>query len=315
MSRKLRKLQVPDEVYVLYKGATSSNEQTLKKQGDNEYAGTLAELKESIRFTVRGEDYYTPYRRITVVPPPEVTELTRDELQPAYLYYRLAKGVEPGELRGKKQQLRDVPVSLTGDASRFDVPAGTDVLLKARTDKALQTPGGVRVKPRPGSAPVAAPVEQLDAHAFQVRFPNVKAAIDLVFELTDTDDVHGARHVIINPVEDLTPEVDVLVEVIRKTNQGYLISPSALVPFSGKVRDDHGLTRVEYQYAVTKIEAGPNPRAKAAVVAAAVPLALGDLSRLSSLALLGTLRRPAGEGEGAAELAPLTTFDRALKDR
>ena len=46
--------------------------------------------------------------------------------------------------------------------------------------------------------------------------------------------------VVIRPAEDTPPDVDVEVEVIRKTNQGYLCTPRARIPFSGKIRDDHG---------------------------------------------------------------------------
>ena len=30
------------------------------------------------------------------------------------------------------------------------------------------------------------------------------------------------------------------VDVVRKTSQGYMITPAALVPFSGPARDEHG---------------------------------------------------------------------------
>src|SRR5262249_22556205 len=59
VKRQLRKLAVPDTVYVLSRGATTRNQMDLQRQGDNEYAGTFTELKESVKFQVRGEDYYT----------------------------------------------------------------------------------------------------------------------------------------------------------------------------------------------------------------------------------------------------------------
>src|SRR5438132_8213754 len=79
MARRLRKLVVPDLVTVYYKGDTMRSEQTLKKEAANEYAGVLSDLKESVRFTVNGEDYYTPYKKITVVPPPSLVALLADE--------------------------------------------------------------------------------------------------------------------------------------------------------------------------------------------------------------------------------------------
>src|SRR5262249_8956441 len=70
VERQIRHLTIPDHVVVYYKGETIRNEQTLKQQKDNDYTGTISDLKESIRFTVGAEDYYTPYQRITLVPPP-----------------------------------------------------------------------------------------------------------------------------------------------------------------------------------------------------------------------------------------------------
>lgn len=313
-SRTLRRLQIPDDVQVLYKGASSSNEQTLKKQGDNEFTGTLAELRESIRFTCRGEDYYTPSRRITVVPPPEITELTRDEFQPAYLFYRIPKGTEAEALRGKRQKLSDVPVSLTGDTSRFEVPAGTDVVLSARIDKELQA-NGVRLRPRLPNATLNAKVEQVDGHLFRVLLPNVISQFDAILEFTDTDNVNGARHVVVNPAEDQPPDVEVQVEVVRRTSQGYLVTPSAMVPFSGKVRDDRGISRIDYVYSLTRLDATAGTRAHALLIAGLVPLGCGDIDqRWTALAFLGSLSRT-GEQEKTGETAPVATFEKQLKER
>ena len=48
----------------------------------------LGDLKESFQFRVRGEDYETATRSITLVPPPMISSLLRDEFRPAYLYHR-----------------------------------------------------------------------------------------------------------------------------------------------------------------------------------------------------------------------------------
>ncbi len=149
MHRQLRELDIPQEVTVYYKGATSRSDQTMHQLMDNEYAG-VPDLKESIEFTVRGGDYYTPLKRITVVPPPTVVELSLDEAQPAYLYHQVPSDGTKDDLRGKKHLFRDRPVSLTGDTSRIDVPVGTDVELTAKTDKDLRRPDGVRLLPRAG---------------------------------------------------------------------------------------------------------------------------------------------------------------------
>jgi hypothetical protein len=251
--RSFRKLEIPREVIVYYKGDTVRSEQSLQKQAGPEYSGVLSDLKESVRFTVRGEDYYTPYLQITVVPPPSLAELVRDEEQPAYLWRRPPVGGEPRDLKGKKVLFRDKPATLSGSASVIDVPAGTDLVLKARTDKPLQ-PGGVRLLPREASSPIRAPVDLgSDGQSFRVRFDKVASPLDFVIELKDTDNVIALRHVVIKPLEDLPPEVDVQVEVLRKVREYYLATARARIPFSGKVRDDHGLNDVDFEYTVASI--------------------------------------------------------------
>src|SRR5205807_115136 len=96
--------------------------------------------------------------------------------------------------------------------------------------------------------------QTLDVRSFEVRFNNLTDPQDFVLEMIDTDNVVGLRQVIIKPIEDTSPEVDEEVEVIRKTNQGYMITPRCRIPFSGKIRDDHGLNTIEYHYTLSSIE-------------------------------------------------------------
>src|SRR5439155_147708 len=145
--------------------------------------------------------------------------------------------------------------SLASSVSRIDVAAGTNVVLRGTTDKLLREVDGIRMRPREGSAPIHSPITVKDGQSFEVRFDNVMAALDFLFEFTDTDNVVGQRHIMIKPMDDAPPDVDAVVEVIRKTNQGYLATPSAKIPFSGKVRDDHGLDEVTYAYTVLSLEA------------------------------------------------------------
>src|SRR5439155_13629535 len=166
-------------------------EQTLKKQADNEYAGVLSDLKESVRFTANGEDYYTPYQKITVVPQPGLIELTCDEERPAYLMQRPPAGGKADDLKGRKEIYKDLRVSLAASVSRIDVAAGTNLVLHGKIDKSLHDPESIRMRPREGSAPIRSPITATDAHTFAVRFDNVIAALDFFFEFTDTDGVLG----------------------------------------------------------------------------------------------------------------------------
>jgi hypothetical protein len=317
MARRLRKLTIPNQVVVYYRGETVRSEQTLKKQADNEYSGVLSDLKESVRFTANGEDYYTPYKKITLVPAPSLIELTCDEERPAYLYYRLPTGGTPADLKGKRKIFKDSPVSLASSVSRIDVDAGTNVVLRGKTDKLLRDTDGIRMRPREGSALIHSPLTVRDAQSFEVRFDNVMAPLDFVFEFTDTDNVIGQRHVMIKPRDDMPPDVDTVVEVIRKTNQGYLVTPNAKIPFSGRVRDDHGLNEVAYAYTLVSLEAQATAAVRTIVGAMQwLPRGLGpDLLATGYLTWLGTTVRPGvDEPSVLAEKKLLATFKRLLAE-
>jgi hypothetical protein len=317
MARVLRKLIVPDVVIVYYKGDTVRSEQTLKKEASQEYSGVLSDLKESVRFTVNGEDYYTPYKKITIVPPPSLVELQADREEPAYLYQRPPLGGSLKDLRGKKQRFNETPVSLSGTASRLEVFAGSNILLRGKTDKPLRAADGVRMRPREASAPINAPVKIVDSQTFEVRFNNVAAPLDFVFEMIDTDNVVGLRQVVIKPIDDTPPDVDVEVEVIRKTNQGFLITPSARIPFSGKIRDDHGINSIVYHYTLSSVESqtAANSARIAGIFQLSPPNPSGGLSAAGLLNYLAGQTRSAEEDAGKqAQQAPLAAFARRLKD-
>src|SRR6185437_10017347 len=64
LSRVLRKLIIPDEVMLVYRGNTTSSQTTMQKLADNEYTGQFGDLKETVNFTVQGLDYYTASRKV-----------------------------------------------------------------------------------------------------------------------------------------------------------------------------------------------------------------------------------------------------------
>lgn len=313
--RQVRKLVIPAEVKLVLHSATGVSEQTLQRRDNHEYSGTLNDLKESVRLTARGEDYVTRPLRITVVPPPEVVELNLDEDEPAYLYHRPPRGGTLMALRGLRQRFRHRAVSLTGERSTIEVPVGTHLLLTGVSDKPLQLPGGVRLV-LPQAAPVPAAAQQLDARTFQVAFVAIKDPLEFMFELHDTDGVSGQRRVLIRPVPDQPPEVETQLEILRKTAQGYLCTPWALVPFSGKARDDRGLSELEYVFTLGPVETAPDLRTRAVLAASAVPYAPGGIGL--NLATLELCMRPATPADGdrlPERRVRLATFDRVLRER
>jgi hypothetical protein len=282
MARTLRKLEIPREVSLSYKGAKTKVEMTLRGEANNEFTGTLADLKESVRFTARGENYRTQEKLITLVPPPMLQELKRDEYHPAYLYHKApfadAKDLEgdpeqkpylanPKLLKGVRHVLRDQVVSLTGDRSRFDIPMGTEFTLTGRSDKPLVE---AKLLPKPGKFPgVEAEIQDpdpiplpiTDGHVIKFEFTAANKMLitrqtDFDIFLKDTDGVTSKRPVQIVVEEDRPPDVDVVVDVIRKVGGTYICTPQALIPFTreSKVRDDKGLNRVEFVFGYTEVE-------------------------------------------------------------
>ena len=101
--------------------------------------------------------------------------------------------------------------------------AGTNVLLRGKTDKRLRTADGIRMRPHEDSGPIQSAITAKDAQSFEVRFNNVVAPLDFDFEFTDTDDVIGQRRVMIKPMEDMPPDVDAVVEGADPQDQPRLL--------------------------------------------------------------------------------------------
>jgi hypothetical protein len=324
MKRTLRKLEIPDTVYVNYKSAKSKNTMTLKKEDGNEYVGTFTDLKESITFTARGLDYYTPTKQITVVPPPVIEEMNADLFVPAYRLYRPAQGERPEALKGLKQVLRNQGVSLQGgDKSTIQVPSGTDVVLEARTDKKLsETPnifaGKANNKIDFSKHPVAL---QDDGRTFQVRFDDVRETHDFIFQFRDTDGVVAVRRVEIVPAPDKAPTVDLVVAVLRRGPQGFLITPDAIIPFDGKASDDVALTELQLAYTLTKLDKQAEQGGRALLMLSAAMLLPGgpgqELATAASVASLSKETKVIDANAGDKEIrrAPVLGFYEKLQNR
>jgi hypothetical protein len=311
-----------------YWGEKTNSDMPLTKQQElKEFSCVLNDLKESVRFYVRGEDYYTyPSRKITLVPPPMLIRLERDEYVPAYLYHRTPADGKLDDLKGQKQVKLNQPVSLTGSTSRLEIPSGTDMVLRGETDKELTE---IRIRYRTAAKPgvkeiTYGEVEVLpvaaDHKSFEKRFDHITRPIEFDFEFTDNDNVKSQRHMIIQPVDDRTPEVNVAVEVIRKTPNGYMCTDSAMIPFSGSVRDDYGLTKVEYVISYSKVETAQAAALRAMIAAGVMgtaspsPLPFEVLTAPAVAELLGRLSE---SRESTVPMPPimLSYFDEVTRDK
>lgn len=322
LGRTFRVLGIPDTVTVYYKGDTIRSEMTIKKEANNEYPGTFTDLKENIRFRVCALDYCTQPYQIEVVPPPSLSQLTRREWQPAYLYHRPPLDGKATDLKGLKQEFPPENVYTSSETARIDVPAGTDIeltgLISDKKDaygvyleKALRS---VKMVARGKEGAALPPVNlEKSGRKFTTRFENVTGRIDFEFEFTNTDDVSGRRHIIIQAMEDVAPEVDVVIEVLRKTGQGYLATPVAMIPMSGKVRDDRGLAKLDFAYTYTKLENQAAAQVRSMDVA--MGYHLGPTLNLSAGPYLAWIAGRVGTvaEEQPQEAIALPTFERKLQ--
>ena len=314
-SRRLRRLVIPSDVVVHYWGKKTKSEMPLTRQQDNnEYAAVLTDLKESVKFYVTGADYVTyPDRLITLVPPPMLTQLLRDEYIPAYIYHRPPSDGAADLLKGLRQVRTGVPTSLTGSTSRIEIPSGGDLVFRGELDKELAE---VRIRYRTAAQKAdkldTGRVELVpfndDKKSFEKRFNNITRPIEFDFEFTDADNVKSIRHIIVQPTDDRTPDVDVTVEVIRKTTQGYMCTPEALIPFSGRIRDDLGLAKVEYVLSYTRVETAQQLGLRAAFAAGllgATPVSPSPFEMLGAVPLIDYLSRFSENREGVVNVPPL----------
>src|SRR5262249_18456622 len=137
LNRTLRKLIVPEVVTLTYKSRASTNQNTLQRVSDNQFTGTFGELKETVSFTVRGEDYITGRATARGGEPPgeDRRESGGERPPPPPPPPEEGRG---GELRGGPQASQALPPSVPGDPPNRDAPAGTHLTPTATTNKPLE---------------------------------------------------------------------------------------------------------------------------------------------------------------------------------
>lgn len=289
-----RRLRVYDQVMLEYEELLTEQERRrIRAQveripvnrlpGTFQYRYEFRRIERPRRFRVFAGDAVTPWYRIEVSPLPTLRELLRWQL-------------EPGHLHGSYDWVQRGPIvtSLEGNQEiRFDAPVGTKIRLVARTTKPLQAvevalhqqreidlyaavAGHALLHTTVGSmaSPFALSVMTHVIYELEAQNPYVQRLdfspesdqftvslqplgteeLRLVLRFTDTEGIRNSRRVTIMPQPDKEPEFQYAnFEVVRRE----AITPRAIIPFSGLVRDDHGLTELYYEVTVVKSDGQP----------------------------------------------------------
>jgi hypothetical protein len=286
MQRRLRKLELPTEVALSARGDKTRTDLNLRADSAREFSTILSDLKESIRFKLRTANFVTRERAVTLIPAPTIEHLTRIERQPAYLHYRSVLDAsrpplfsDTSKLKGLKQVIVEQDLSLSGERSRFEMPIGTYVTLKARVaaSKILKQ---ARLLPKPGKflnatetfGPINLEIGS-DGNSVEFSFDEtsnrmILALTEFELELTDQDGVQSKRLIQIQPNEDKAPNTEVVVDVLRRSGNVFICTPKALIPFlpESRVVDDQGIDRLEYATTIVKLESSADLSAKASLV-------------------------------------------------
>lgn len=123
--------KVPVQVQYSFRSVASrgGGGDSMTKIGQRQFRHKLAGLHQSIDLTVRGGDFSTPVPlRIEVVEPPQIERLSLEALYPEYT------GLNAVDEKSRSPVRQSVPVL----GSQVSLPAGTDFLLRAKSNKVLR---------------------------------------------------------------------------------------------------------------------------------------------------------------------------------
>jgi hypothetical protein len=291
-SWNIRKLTLPESVRVNYWGRTVQGDNAFLLSGGKYYIG-LDKLTESVKFRVFGEDYYTPTLEIELASPPMFTHLAFQQLQPAYIHHTLADDQSP--LAGKKQKVHINLDPPSGDSEEISVPEGTELDIVVIAERPLKE-GILVVAPpkRKYENSIKPDVEPVftDGTRTTFKLPIGRVNQSLEFQLVYVDkyNIEGRHTFAINLIKERAPsetsdfrKISMLYllkefsrdfrdpktgkdhEFITKKGEplaGYLVTPSALLEFGGIMKDDYGLTHLEWAFEIEQLEFELEPASK-----------------------------------------------------
>ena len=278
MTRTLRKLAIPEEIAVSFRGEASSFSDNRRAEAGNKYTVSLKDLKDSNRFRlrVRGDDYYTQPKKIALVAAPAPAKISIDKEEPAYIYHRL-RGIDQMALKGERHITKNLALSTTGDSNTIEVPLGSKLVIHMETDRKLRSERSIFIKDN-SSLPEgfdhyrgSPPAVDADRGGFTLVMDNLSRKHEFSVEYFDEDNIRGKRRFKVLALIDQEPQLgnlhvhgvllrkpkfklperkdnDAPLRDLTELASSYLITPDAILPFECSVRDEYGLVRSGYDF-------------------------------------------------------------------
>jgi len=189
----------------------------------------LRGLLGDLQFDVIGHDHRIRGQRIVVVDSPAIVETTLDCRFPDYLV---------DETQGLW-----LPRQITYRSSGIQLPRGTRVLIRMRSNKPLRW--AELSEEGSGQSRTVELAPSTGTSELQYEVPQLQGSFALSVSLRDTDDVLSdvPHRVVLTAVEDTAPRVDIAVKGI-----GSAVTPQVMIPIEGSIQDDYAVHEAWFEF-------------------------------------------------------------------
>jgi hypothetical protein len=194
------------------------------------FSHTFTELLETLPIQVRGADSTINGLFIEVVPSPMLTEIKLKQKFPEYL------------------ERNDRTVSVSG---QMTIPDGTDIVVTGTSNKPLVKAETVLDHSEPTLLQQSSSATPFDSLFFSLQ--KIRQDILLEFRLEDIDFLRNRQPIRIRfgIIKDQPPSVTARLDGI-----GTAITPNAVLPSSGEITDDNGLSAAVYCFEIERGDSG-----------------------------------------------------------
>lgn len=226
------------------------------------YIRPIQNLVESLEITARAGNFQTRPHHLEVLPPPTLARLDVTEHRPAYLSSRVdalldgqARTDALMELAGKRLNVpsgdRLMP---RAEASVVEFPTGSGLSLEFDLQEGRIAGSLPTLESLSGPLP-AHSIRENGSQGFVLDITTLREEKVVVLRYSDTDDIAGARKLVLRPLPDTSPALEARpLEDLRETESGYLVTGKTRVPIRGIARDDHGLAVIRHTWSTREID-------------------------------------------------------------